>query len=148
RLRRWIKLSWKSHDLSDSSSTVVNGLPLPIARSRAQLELSFVAVAILSERPDESFLSDLAYAWATDHLSTQRHFFPKRPNGPLEEVHDISCKDLHRNLGPLLRWRYTEAVQPKIQLLEESCKKDMILVKGFQFMAQAFHEFGWFRSSI
>src|SRR5439155_7637488 len=83
RMRRWLKLLWKSHDLPSAPETTLEAHSLPTARTRAQLTLSFVALAILSERPIESFLPDLAIAWATESVSTHRHSLAKRPDGQI-----------------------------------------------------------------
>jgi len=148
RLRRWLKLVWKSHDLPESAEMTYEGSQLPIARSESQLDLSFAAIAILSKVPLESFLSDLAIAWATTSLSTRRYFLPKHPNGPIEKTQDVSCKDLGNNLGPLLRWRYTELVQPTIESLRKAHPEDKVLQKGVDYMIDAFNHFGWTRSWI
>jgi hypothetical protein len=145
RLRRWLKLVWKSHDLPKSAEMTHEGIQLPIARSASQLDLSFAAIAILGRMPLESFLPDLAIAWATASLSTKRYFFPKHPNGPVEKSDDVSCKELGKNLGPLLRWRYTELVRPAIESLQKAHPEDKVLQKGLDYMIDAFDSFGWTR---
>lgn len=148
RLRRWLKLIWKSHDLPKGAETVVDNHVLPIARSGSQLALSIVALAVLAERPAESFLSDLAIAWATAALSTQRHIFKQQPTSPIEETHEFHCKDLDYNLGAILRWRYTETARPRIELLKAGCTADLIMAKGLGYMIETFDKFGWTRGSI
>jgi hypothetical protein len=110
--------------------------------------LAFVAVAVISGRPDETFAADLAIAWATDATSTRRHGIPKRPGGPIEEYQDHGCKDLARNLGPLLRWRYTEAFLPTIATLSEEYVNDPTIVKGLGKMEEAYSKFGWRRLQV
>ena len=148
RLRRWLKLVWKSHDFTASSELTVDGHDLPTARSQSQLALSFVALAVLSERADVSFLPDLAIAWATHNVSTQRHSWPKQPNGDVVESDDFGCKDMTYNLGALLRWRYTEMCKPNIELLRAPHDTDKLMLKGLEYISQAFDRFGWVRSSI
>jgi hypothetical protein len=92
RLHRWLKLIWKSHDFPASPEFCVGGHTLPTARSRQQLTLSFVALAVLSEMPTELFLADLAIAWATASMSTERHSWPKQPGGDVVEVHDFHAR--------------------------------------------------------
>jgi hypothetical protein len=148
RLRRWLILIWKSHDIANCSEAVVEGYALPVARSQSQLELSFVALAVLGERPDHSFLPDLAIAWATHERSTQRHFWPKQPNGEGATTQDIGCKDMSSNLGVLLRWRYTEMFKPTIESFRMSQSGDQLMVAGCDRMIKAFDSFGCHRCSI
>ena len=148
RLRRWLKLIWKSHDFTSDSETIVDGHALPTARTQSHLELSLVALAILSERPCDLFLPELALAWATHGHSTQRHIWPDQPTGESGNVRDIGCKDMSPNLGALLRWRFTETVKPKIESLRALQIRDQLMVKGFDRMIATFDEFGWVRCSI
>jgi hypothetical protein len=148
RLRRWLKLIWKSHDFTAGSETTVDGHVLPTARTQSQLELSLVALAVLSERPCDLFLPDLAIAWATHGQSTQRHIWPDQPSGEGVNTRDIGCKDMSLNLGALLRWRYRETVKPKIEALRVLQIRDPLMVKGFDRMLDTFDEFGWVRCSI
>jgi hypothetical protein len=147
RLRRWVKLLWRSEELPTASEIVIRGVQLPVARSSAQLALSMVSLAILSERPCPSFLIDLATAWGTARDSTQRHRFPRTPAGPVEETRDLPCKDVHYNLGALLRWRYTESIKPEIETLQRQYPSDHVVSKGCASMILTFDEFGWVSSS-
>jgi len=114
----------------------------------SQLTLSLVALAVLAERPAESFFIDLALAWATADQSKQRHFFKNPPDSQIEEAHEFQCKDLDYNLGAILRWRYTETVKPKIESLRASHGADKLMLKGLDYMVKSFDQFGWTRGSI
>jgi len=147
RLRTWLQLVWKSHDLPDNHEFIHAGHKLPVARSQDQLALSFVAVRVLSENPVESFLPEIALAWATDDLCTQRRSFGTPSVDSTEAAKDWPCKDLGWNLGALLRWRYTEMMLPRIEVLRASSEPDGLLQKGLDYMITAFDEFGWSRCS-
>lgn len=148
RLRRWLKLIWKSHDLPKTPEFLHKGHSLPIAKTHSQLSLGIVAVAILSERPITSFLPDLAIAWATNDLSTDRHKLPNSQTGSNKEGEDIPCKSLDHNLGPLLRWCYTETVRSDLEALYASSPEDRVMLQGLSFMIEAFDKFGWRRFSV
>lgn len=146
RIRRWLLLVWKSNELPTGHTMTVSGYTLPISRSRSQLVLSCVAVAILAENPQESFLRDLAITWATEEISTQRHRWSSKSDGPVDTERDIHCKQVSENIGPLLRWRFTESIKSKIEsLLATAEGDDELLVKGLKSSLNAFDKFGWTR---
>jgi NACHT domain len=147
RLRRWLKLIWKSHDLPRESEITLDGHSIPVARSRAQLTLSILALAILSERPIESFIQDLAIAWTTDILSTERHSWGKSPDAEVTEQEDHPCKDLHANLGAVLRWKYAEVLKSKLECIRAQSSPKTLVEKGLVSMIETFDRFGWIRIS-
>lgn len=144
RMREWMLLVWRSYDCYAEKEIIVDGARLRVGRTSSQLRLSFVGIAVLSERPEESFLPILAVAWGTDFKSVRRHFF-QHPSAPEEKYQDIGCKDIDNNIGALLRWRYTETVASKIEALRCETAPDSATHKGYAAMLRAFHEFGGMR---
>ncbi|HEV2806064.1 MAG TPA: NACHT domain-containing protein [Chthoniobacterales bacterium] len=143
RLRRWLKLVWKSHGLRAEREIVFLGETLPIALHRHQLNLSYAALAIVAEHPLDSFVRDLAIASASSRLSTERHVWPKSNENDSERSQDIPCKDLYYNLGPVLRWRFTESIKPALVSLESDPESTQCVQDGVKNLLQEFGEFGW-----
>lgn len=141
RLRSWLKLVWR-HDLQSLPQLIEGKHSLPIARSQPQLVLSNVALAVLAEKPISTFLPDLAIAAATDQLSRQQQRFTD-PTTQTEKTHDFPCKDLDNNLGPVLRWRFTEQIKPALEALLAEAKEDPVLAKGVNDLLTSFDLFGW-----
>ncbi len=141
RLRSWLTLIWR-RDLHSQSDVTEGKHVLRIARSQHQLILGNVALAILAENPVPTFLKDLAVAAATDHLSREEHRFT-HPTSGKETTQDFPCKDLDNNLGPVLRWRFTERVKPELELLAAAAKDDSVLAKGANDLITSFDVFGW-----
>ncbi len=141
RTKRWVTLVWRSHELPATPVLEHEGHRLPIARTAHQLVLSNVALAILSENPLTALLPALALAKATDRLSTERHHW-QHPTTEREQSQDIPCKDIINNLGPVLRWRFTEKAKPHIEALRDKTS-DVVLRRGFESMLRSFDRFGW-----
>jgi hypothetical protein len=148
RLRRWLTLIWKSHDLPPVDETIHEGHALPIARNQCQLSLGRVAVAVISQKPDVDLVDDLAIAWATASLSTYRHFHSSTPSGPPDRHQDIPCKDLRSSIGALMRWRYTEAIKPALIAKVASMANDSLMKRGFDGLIESFDRFGWRREGV
>lgn len=147
RLRQWLKLVWKSHHLPAAPELHYEHHLLPIARSQSQLTLSNAALAVLAENPANSFLPDLAIAWATDRVSTERHSW-QNTSTQKQQTQEVPCKDLDHNLGPVMRWRFTEFVKPKVQELLAAAGEDGTLRKGCDLLLISFDRFGWRWSGI
>ena len=141
RLRSWLKLVWR-HDLQSLSQFTHGKHSLPVARSQYQLVLSNVTLAVLAENPLTTFLPDLAIASATDKLSRQQQRFTD-PAAQKEKTQDFPCKDLHNNLGPVLRWRFTEQIKRKLEALLRETDQDPVLAKGVNDLLTSFDLFGW-----
>jgi len=144
RLRTWLTLIWR-RDLQSKSDVTEGKHVLRVARSQHQLILGNVAIAILAENPVPTFLNDLAVAAATDHLSREEHRFTDPTSGK-DTTQDFPCKDLDNNLGPVLRWRFTERVKPQLELLAAAENEDSIIGEGSRDLIASFDVFGW-RSS-
>lgn len=141
RLRTWLTLIWR-RDLQSESDVTEGKHMLRVARSQHQLILGNVALAILAENPVPTFLKDLAVAAATDHLSREEHRFTDPTTGK-ETTQDFPCKDLDNNLGPVVRWRFTERVKPQLELLAAAENEDSIVGKGSHDLLASFDVFGW-----
>jgi len=148
RMRQWLLLVWKCHDLPSGNELTIKGHVFPLGRTEAQLTLSYVALALLSTKPIDSFLPTIALAWATEEISTRRHRWSKTPDGPIDQIQDMSCKDIGRNAGAILRWRYTESVRPVLESLKRRDAADPLMLEGLGRMLRSFDNFGWTRMSM
>jgi hypothetical protein len=141
RLQTWLTLIWR-RELHSESDVTEGKHVLRVARSQHQLILGNVALAILAENPVPTFLADLAIAAATDHLSREEHRFT-HPTSGKETTQGFPCKDLDNNLGPVLRWRFTERVKPELEVLAAAGNDDPVLAKGANDLITSFDVFGW-----
>ncbi len=143
RLRQWLKLTWRSPNLP---KTCYQGECLPLAKSQDQLNLSFVAIAVISENPSNSFLPDLAIAWATDGLSVERKVFPKQKNENADKVYEFKCKQIGCNIGALMRWSFCEVSKNAVKELLDKSGEDPTLSKGCEWLLDSLDTFGWRRT--
>jgi hypothetical protein len=128
-LKRWLLLVW-SNECSNTSQYEYKGHHLPVASTRQQVRLTAIALSIISLRPDNSILSDLALCHATDSLSWDSH---RTPDG---KEHKYPFKSVENNIGILMRWSYTETIMPELLRLANDNSKDELMLKGLQWLAK------------
>ncbi len=125
-LERWLLLTRTDEAPSAESAFIYQGHRLFLARNDQQLRLSSVAISVLSQRPDKGFIEKLALCLATLSLSRRKE---KERNYPLKSV--------QRNVGILMRWRYTENVVPLLQSLAAMYSTDRIMLDGLRRLARS-----------
>jgi hypothetical protein len=128
-LKRWLLLVW-SNECSNTLQYEYKGHRLPVASTRQQVRLTAIALSIISLRPDNGLLADLALCHATDSLSWE---ILKTPDG---KEHKYPFKSVENNIGILMRWSYTEAIMPELEKLANQNSKDELMLKGLQWLAK------------
>lgn len=142
RLRRWLKLVWYGPGTVLSNGYVAEGIEWPLAKTKSQLILSRIALAVLSEAPaSDEFLYDLILAWASGRLCWEQRFLQEREGQPRQEFL-VYCKELHRNLGPYFRWRYTERVKEALVTLKAANPTIEAVVRACDEIIESFDTFG------
>jgi len=125
-LHRWLLLVWFND--CPASQYEHEGHPLPIATTPDQVRLTAIALSLLSLRPDNGCLADLALCHATDSLTWQTY---KMPNGTEQKHH---FKSVYKNIGILMRWGYTEQVMPILEQLAQRNNADKLLLQGLRWL--------------
>lgn len=116
-LKRWLLLTSAIEDNPESKTVMYQGVELPIALSVTQLRLSAVSISIISLRPDNDMIDELALCYSTEERSTERRIQNSTWNP----------KYMYKNLGVLFRWGYTEKILNKLS--EIARKTDIDLLK-------------------
>lgn len=123
-MEKWLTLLWHDRLPPGTDEVQVGDLRLPVAQNEQQVRLSAVAVSLLSLRPVRELLPALARARAT--LDESSKDFPGGRRIPL--------KDLHTNIGALMRWGYGEGVAEELLRLFNS-SNSYVERKGFQLLS-------------
>ncbi len=69
-LKKWLLLTFRSGDKPYRKQTTFKGVKLPIATNQDQLRLTAVAISIISFRPAQALLKELAICYETMNRNT------------------------------------------------------------------------------
>ena len=123
RLRKWLLPTYADETPEDIVYTHTPGQRPPRAKDDIQFRLLGAAFSILSQRPERQFLKTLACCYGTLHDNEKFY----------ENLGRRS--QFYKDLGKLMRWRYTEKVLDDLCLLAEQVRSDAPLLKGVYGLA-------------
>ncbi len=112
RLTKWLLPAYTDEVKNGDDNINAESHPFP-PMYYPQIRLATAALSILSQRPEQQFLSTL----------TNCH-----------EIHETKPQ-FNKNIGRLMRWGYTETVLGDLYWLAELAKHDEFLSKGFYGLA-------------